>query len=194
MMDKMMENDSQMVIENWIKPPRIVQYSNSSLVSFDEEKLVCEFLFPEKYSKNPFFINGNLILNPGDMYRGRRTFYADRFYALLEYYSVENNLTAYYLDITLPPILQKESVLILDMKIDFWVFPDKENYIILDQNELDDAIKLKLFDFYEIESCRETTAFIKGLLDQKKFDEIFTSYKKSSYRDWERYSDYLEYV
>jgi len=180
------------VYENWIKPPKIVKYSNSSLVSYDKEKLVCRFDFPDKYKNNSFYISGCKILDAGQMYWGRRTFYTDRFYSFLEYFSKSNELTAYYFDITLPSVIKKDNVLIVDLKIDFWVLPDKKTYILLDQNEFDEAVESKILYEDEITSCRNTTSLIKKFLDNKQFEKIFTDYEKGKYSDWLRYKEYLQ--
>jgi predicted RNA-binding protein associated with RNAse of E/G family len=175
------------VIENWIKPPVMVRYDNSILENFDGKTLVCEFNFPEKYSGNPFHIDGKKVLDKGEMFRGRRTFYSDRFYALLEYYSEDGNLTAYYIDITLPAIVRENNVLILDLKIDFWIMPDRQRYLILDWNEFDDAVKNNLFTEKEILCCTRTVDFIKNCLENKRFDDIFVNYEKTSPDKWDRY-------
>jgi predicted RNA-binding protein associated with RNAse of E/G family len=181
--------NQNIVIENWIKPPKMVRYSNSVLDRFDNNELICRFNFPEKYRNNPFLINGKEILKKGEMMTGKRTFYSDRNYALLEYFSDDGRLTAYYIDITLPAILKRDSVTILDLKIDFWIYPDKINYIILDWNEFDDAVRDNLFSNEEITSCIITMDFIKKHLDNNNFDGIFTNYKRSSVNDWQRYKD-----
>jgi len=183
--------DHEQVIEKWIKPPKLIKYSNSTLISFNENELVCRFNLPEKYSKNPFFINGEKILEAGEMFWGKRIFYAERFYSLREYYSSENKLTAYYIDITLPPKIQRNKVLIVDLKIDFWVKPDKKTFFILDQNELEEAVKLNLLSKEEINICNQITGSIKNQLEENKFDEIFKTYEKGSYKDWNRYKEHL---
>ncbi len=187
----MLSKSKGVVIENWIKPPKLVRYQNSTLLHYDKNHLVCTFLFPEKYSKNPFFINQEEILKPLDMFWGKRYFYKDRFYSLLEYYSFDNRLTAYYIDITLPPYIKKGEVFIVDLKVDFWVFPDKKRYIILDEDELDNAINDKLFDKEELLVCFETVSFIKDRLNKGEFDRIFKDYAKSSYKEWQRYGEYM---
>lgn len=187
----MFYDSEKITVENWIKPPKLVQYNNAKLLSYDKGILICNFLFPKKYSENPFFINGEKILNAKDMYYGKRYFYPDRFYSLLEYYSSDDKITAYYIDITLPPFITREKVFIADLKIDFWIMPDKKNYIILDEDELNDAIKEKLFSDAELEKCYQTTNFIRERLDKGDFDSIFQKYEVSDYKDWERYKKFI---
>jgi predicted RNA-binding protein associated with RNAse of E/G family len=179
--------DEKTVIENWIKPPNIVRYDNAKLEYFDGKTLLCNFFFPEKYSGNPFLIDGKKVLEKGEMFWGKRTFYNDRCYSLLEYYSNRDELTAYYIDITLPAVLKSDNVLILDLKIDFWIMPDRQRFMILDWNEFDEAVKNSMFTEKEINSCTKTVEFIKNCLEKKKFEEIFSSYEKTSPEKWERY-------
>lgn len=180
--------------EIWLKPPKVINYTNSIIESIDGEKLICKFFLPEKYAKNPFFINSQKILSAGDMFYGIRYFYSDRFYSLREYYSEAGKLTAYYIDITLPAVIKESEVIILDMKIDFWVYPDKKKYLILDINEWQDALQENLFSEKEIKVCDDMFAFIKNKLDNDKFDEIFTDYKRSSPEIWDRYNKFLNNI
>ncbi|OHD11499.1 MAG: hypothetical protein A2086_04970 [Spirochaetes bacterium GWD1_27_9] len=184
--------EKEIVIENWIKPPKIIKYQNATLNSFTEELLVCSFNLPEKYAKNPFYINGREILKKEEMFWGKRFFYYNRFYSLREYYSKDNRLTAYYIDVCLPPLMKKNEVFIVDLKIDFWVMPDKVEFIILDEDELAEAIEKNLFFKEEIESCFDTVDFIKNKLNNKKFDDIFSNYKTSTYKEWKRYKEFYE--
>ena len=188
----MPELSNKTVIENWIKPPNLVRYDNAKLDYYDSKSLVCKFLFPEKYSGSPFLIEGEKVLDKGEMFWGKRTFYSDRCYSLLEYFSNEDELTAYYIDLTLPAILTEESVLILDLKIDFWIMPDRKRFMILDWNEFDEAIKNNLFSEKEINICTKTVDFIKKSLENKRFDDIFLNYEKTSPEKWDRYRQYEE--
>ncbi|HOV13696.1 MAG TPA: DUF402 domain-containing protein [Spirochaetota bacterium] len=187
----MFDGSKSIVVENWIKPPKLVQYENAKLLSYENNELICNFLFPGKYSNSPFFINGEKILESKEMYWGKRYFYSDRFYSLLEYYSIDDKITAYYIDISLPAYIESSRVFITDLKIDFWVMPDKKRYIILDEDELQDAISENLFSEIELMACYETVDFIKSKLDKNNFNGIFNDYKISHYKEWERYERYL---
>ena len=188
----MFRDSKNIVIENWIKPPKLVQYQNARLLSYENNVLICNFLFPLKYSNNPFYINGEKILDEKDMFWGKRYFYADRFYSLLEYYSYDDKIMAYYIDISLPPFIEKDRIFITDLKIDFWIMADKKKYIILDEDELTDAMNEKLFNQKELDSCFETTDFIKKKLDHNNFEGIFIDYKTSDYKEWDRYKEHMK--
>ena len=183
-------NNTKTVFEYWLKPPKIVKYSNSLLLSKSVDSLVCEFFFPEKYYNNGFFINNNKILSSGDMFRGKRFFWIDRPYSLLEFYSDKNALTGYYFDLSLPAKIIDNSVIILDIKLDFFILPNKKDYILLDEDELDDAIEKKLFSQDELLICNQTKDFIIRMIENNNFDSIFTDYQKTNSDDWERYSKY----
>ena len=148
------------ITENWIKPPKIVQYKTAEFISYENKVLICKFYFNDKYLNNEFYINGVKVFNKGDMFYGKRYFFEDRFYSLLEYYSLDDKLVAYYFDIILPPKIENYTVFVLDIKLDFFIMPDKKNFFLLDENELEDAIKEKLFSEEEIESCYKTRDFI----------------------------------
>jgi len=175
------------ITENWIKPPKIVQYKTAELLFYEEKTLACQFYFNDKYLNNDFYINGQRIFKKGDMFYGKRYFFEDRFYSLLEYYSIDEKLVAYYIDITLPPKIKEDNVWILDIKLDFFIMPDKKTFFIMDQDELEDAINKNLFYFEEIEVCNKTKNFIIENLKNNKFDKIFTDYERGSYSDWKRY-------
>jgi hypothetical protein len=181
----------QIVTENWIKPPKIVKYSNSLIQSQDDTALCCSFYFPSKYSKNDFYLGESKVLNAGEMFLGKRYFFADRCYSLLEFYDVDEKLSAYYLDVTLPPLLFPLEVVILDLKVDFFIKPDKKEFFILDEDELEEAIEKGYFSDEELASCNETIDFIKGNLENGRFDAIFKDYKRSYANEWERYNRYI---
>ncbi len=185
--DKIPDNHDNIIIENWIEPPEITQYRNAIFEKIENDTLVCNFRFPEKYSDNPFFVKGRRIFEPGQLFTGKRYFYPNRHYSLLEYYSKEGNLTAYYLDIVLPPKILLNKVYIVDLRIDFLVSADKQRYLILDEDEFEDAIRLKYYTPEEIDACVQTTKSIKKHLDSHNFDEIFEDYDISTYIEWERY-------
>lgn len=186
------ENDKQIVTENWIKPPKLVTYKTSKLITQGSDTLVCEFLFPQKYYQKDFYLFGEKVLSKGDLYRGRRTFFADRFYSLLEYYSDTGELKAYYFDIILPPVLTENAALLLDIKLDFFVLADRKTFYLLDEDELDEAVRNDLFTKDEIEVCMRTTEFIRSALYKDKFESIFTDYEKTSYKEWARYNEYIK--
>lgn len=181
----------EVVVEKWVKPPKLVKYENARLLSYNGDVLVCNFQFPLKYANNPFYINGKKILDEKDMIWGKRFFFKNRFYSLLEYYSIDDKITAYYIDVVLPPIIKKDIVLITDLKIDFWIMPDKKNYIILDEDELEEAIKENYFGKNELNACYRTMDFIKNKLEKDNFEGIFTDYETSGYEVWGRYEDLL---
>lgn len=183
----MKENNTQIVTEKWIKPPNLVVYTNSRLTYCKENTLLCEFNFPVKYQKNSYILLDREALLPGQMHSGKRYFYTDRFYSLLEYYDTEGNLTAYYLDLTLPAKIQEDQVLIADLKIDFFVFPDKKSYLLLDEDELEEAIEKGYFSDKEISACLETKDFIIKCIKEDKFDTIFTGYTRSDAANWPVY-------
>jgi len=180
------------VVENWIKPPKIVQYTNSHLESYDGKTLICEFMFPQKYSFNDFYIYGEKVLNAGDMFYGRRFFYCDRYYSLLEFYSKDREITAYYIDLSLPALITKEDnykVVILDIKLDFFIMPDKKKYYLLDEDEYIRAIESGYFTDYEINACNRTKEFILDKILRGRFDDIFKDYEKTDYSEWDRYKN-----
>lgn len=178
------------VTENWIKPPKIVQYKTAEFLFYKDNILACQFYFNDKYLNNDFYVNGKKIFKKGDMFYGRRYFFEDRFYSLLEYYSIEDKLIAYYIDITLPPKIEEYVVWILDIKLDFFIMPDKKGFFIMDEDELLDSVKNNLFSKEELEVCNNTKNFILNKIKNNKFEEIFRDYEKGSYKDWKRY-EYL---
>ncbi len=181
--------DKITIYENWIKPPKLVHYSNSIFECMTKEALICNFNFPEKYSKNDFYLFGKKVLNAGEMHHGKRFFFVDRFYSLLEFYSENNQISAYYFDLTLPAKIIDNNVYILDLKLDFFVLPDKKSYFLLDEDELEDAIKCNFFSNDEIEICLKTTNKIKNLIENDMFDNILTDFEHSNHSKWVRYSD-----
>ncbi len=185
--DKILNNDKNIIIENWIEPPEITQYRNAEFEKMDNDVLICNFKFPEKYSDNPFFVKGRRIFEPGQLYRGRRHFYPNRHYSLLEYYAKDNSLTAYYIDIVLPAKILLNKIYIVDLRIDFLVSSDKQRYLILDEDEFEEAVRMKFYTPEEIEACIRTSEWIKSRLDAKDFDSIFKDYEISTYVEWERY-------
>lgn len=185
---------SKTVIENWIKPPKLVTYHNATLISHEEDLLVCDFYFPKKYYTNDFYLQGEKVLEKGEMFRGRRYFYADRLYSLLEFYSDTGELKAYYFDLTLPAMLQEDSVLLLDIKFDFFVLADRKKFYLLDEDEFNEAVRCKMFSQTEIDACLRTVAFIKSALLCDNFERIFSDYEKSSWKEWARYREYMEQV
>lgn len=186
-----MDNTNRKIVtEYWIKPPKIVTYTNAIFDEFENGILRCHFDFPNKYKEGGFYINNQQILGRNQMYFGRRIFYANRFYSLLTFYSIDNKVSGYYIDIVLPPIVKKKYVIIFDLKIDFFVLPDKKTYYILDRDELDNAIDDKLLSSQEIEVCKNTTSIIEDLIKKDSFDKIFTDYQKSSFDKWDVYNKY----
>lgn len=184
--------NEDIVVENWIKPPKIVQYTNSHLKSYDGKTLICEFMFPHKYSFNDFYIFGEKVLNSGDMFYGRRYFYCDRYFSLLEFYSKDRNITAYYIDLSLPALIMKEDlykVAILDIKLDFFIMPDKKKHYILDEDEYKHAIDSGFFTGNEISACNRTKDFILRKIQSESFDLIFKDYEKTDASEWNRYAD-----
>ncbi len=179
------------VTENWIKPPKNVQYKTAEFLSYDNNVLICQFYFNDKYLNNEYYINGMKVFNKGDMFYGKRYFFEDRFYSLLEYYSLDDKLVAYYFDIILPPKIENFTVFVLDIKLDFLVMPDKKKFFLLDEDELEDAIKKGLFSKQELEIAYKTKNFFLDKLKNNKFKEIFTDYEKGCYKDLERYNNYI---
>lgn len=176
------------IYECWIKPPLIVNYSNSKLISHEGDLLVCDFLFPKKYYENDFYVNGQKVLNKYEMYRGRRYFYSDRFYSLLEFFSDKGELKALYFDITLPAIIKEDSVIITDIKLDIFYLIDERKYFLLDEDEYEEAIRNNIYSQEEIDVCNETTAFIRDCILSDKIEDIFLNYRKSSPDKWDRYA------
>ncbi len=182
--------EKAVVVEKWIKPPELVTYTNSRFISQDENTLVCEFLFPKKYYENDFYLLDKKVLSKGDLYRGKRTFYNDRFYSLLEYYSDSGELVAYYFDVSLPAkIISSSEVLILDIKLDFFFFTRDKSVYLLDEDELEDAIALKEFSEEELNACFRTRDFLLSCLKSGDFDRIFTDYERTSVDVWSRYNE-----
>ena len=188
----MQENKNITIFENWLKPPQVVHYSNASLLEHRDNCLVCRFDFPDKYAKNDFYIQGKKFLHKGEMTWGKRFFYTDRYYSLLEFYSETGKLTAYYIDITLPACIKKNNIYIIDLKLDFIILPDKKTYILLDEDELEEAVQNNYFDPDEINICLKTRDFIKNNLDKHTFDNIFKNFDKSSSKKWKRYMHWLQ--
>ena len=192
MLKKKTEQNRIVVYENWIKPPKIVTYSNSRLLYRTGNALVCQFFFPEKYAGNDFYLAGKKVLSAGQMYTGKRFFYNDRFYSLLEFYSGEFELSAYYLDIVLPARFSKNNIYIMDLKLDFFILPDLKNYILLDEDELEEAVDKKYFTNEEIAVCLHTRDFIIEKLEAGRFQEIFFDYRKSQPADWLSYNKWFK--
>ncbi|MCG8570491.1 MAG: DUF402 domain-containing protein [Spirochaetes bacterium] len=180
-------NAIAIVKENWLKPPYLVQYTNSRLLKKKGKLLLCEFHFPQKYAQHDFYLNDKKVLSSGEMVTGKRYFWSDRFYSLLEFYSNRDKITAYYLDITLPCYFTQNEIYIVDLKLDFFIFPDKKTYILLDEDELEEAVLKKQFNHNELKSCYQTRDFIKKCLESNQFDKIFTNYQKSRSSNWKRY-------
>lgn len=181
----------EVVNEHWIKPPKVVHYTNAHILEYFDNTLICQFQFPDKYSTRDFYIGDIKVLKRHEMFYGIRYFYADRFYSLLEFYSKDGRLTAYYIDITLPAILEKDNVLIADLKIDFFIMPDKKTFYLLDEDELEEAKVKKLLSDEEISICNKVTEKIKSHIEGGNFDDIFTDYDKSSYKEWSIYDRHI---
>lgn len=180
--------ETSVITERWIKPPLLVTYQNSKLIVQNKDVLICEFFFSQKYYTKDFYLLGEKILKKGNLYRGRRYFFSDRFYSLLEYYSDEGKLAAYYFDITLPAKrINTNEVIILDMKLDFFVLSDKKTYFLLDEEELNEAVRANEFSEEELRACYRTTDFIEKALLHERFEDIFTKYERTSPNGWKRY-------
>ncbi|HBD93334.1 MAG: hypothetical protein A2015_10540 [Spirochaetes bacterium GWF1_31_7] len=193
MLESNLTTENETVIEYWIKPPKLVTYTNSKFISHEKNTLVCEFLFPKKYYEKDFYLNGQKVLHKNEMYRGKRFFYADRFYSLLEFYSDDNILKAYYFDISLPAIFNTNSVLVTDIKLDIFYLIETDTIFLLDDDEFNEAVRDNLFTKNEIEASEKTAHFIVSCILRNKINEIFTDYEKTDPSLWERYNN-NEYI
>ena len=156
------------VTENWIKPPKMVTYTNSKLITRENNVLVCEFSFPHKYASKPFYVQGVRVLEANEMFYGRRTFYDDRFYSTLEFFDKNHMRKAMYYDITLPAILGANSCTIVDIKLDIFHIRSTHAIFLLDEDEFNGSYSKQSFTQEEIAIAKRTTTLIMSLLKETR--------------------------
>lgn len=66
-------------------------------------------------------------------------FFLGEWYSVIKYYKDHQNALGYYININTPPKLDNGTIIISDLFLDLWVYPDY-SYKVLDRNELDEAL------------------------------------------------------
>lgn len=152
---------------DFIRPPDRRTALRMLLLDATDETIVAAYQFrPSK----PVQYHGEIVLGAG--YWGIWFLFKDRSFDIARVYRPDGTWTGYYVDV-LEPVRWKASnpttlEPVVDLFLDLWIAPDGK-YIVLDEDEFDEAIGLKRITQAQADHARRVLQELREATERGEF-------------------------
>ena len=96
-----------------------------------------------------------------------------RYYGIAKIYDKNKNFTGFFCNINTPIERFEDGYKTTDLFLDLWVYPDGTKYIVLDEDEFEEALKENWLDEKLARKARETLGQLIEMVKEKKFPPKF---------------------
>ncbi len=134
------------------------------------EMIISEFNFSGL--PKPSVIKRRTICENG--YRGLLFEFVREWYEIIKIWDHDGEFVGYYCNINRPPKRFKGGYEAVDLFLDLWVFPDME-YVVLDEDELEDALEKGLIDDDAEQKAREVLSRLVNMVEGRNFPPVIVN-------------------
>ncbi len=159
-----MDMCAKKITVRFIRPPNKIDVWEHELVLDSKKNIISKFIFDGvshafAVAKIPVIENG---------YIGRAYEFAGKWFEIVKVIDKNNVIKGYYCNINEPFKRIGSGYEIFDLFIDLWVFPDGK-YVVLDEDELGNAIKEGWISAYQAKKARETIDQLIVMIEKGEF-------------------------
>jgi predicted RNA-binding protein associated with RNAse of E/G family len=150
-----------------IRPGKREQVWINELVYADASLVISMFDFSGL--ERDFVVNGNTVIE-----RRCTAWCADligKTYEIMGVFNAYKKLNGYYININRPIVRDGNRVIVYDLFLDIWVFPDMR-FVILDEDEFKDARAKGLLTAEDVHIALDTLKMLTAMIESGGFKDV----------------------